>query len=57
MEPGIEPIGVAQPRQIAPGSDQCLLDRVSRELGIPEDESGCRVQPRDGLVDELGEGA
>jgi hypothetical protein len=36
--------------------DPCLLDRVSREIGVPEDQSGRRVQPRDGQVDEHGEG-
>jgi hypothetical protein len=56
MKPGVEPSGIAQTRQIAPGLDQGLLDRVSRELAIPEDESGNRVQPRDGRVDELREG-
>ena len=48
MEPGVEPVGVAQPRQVPPGPHQRLLDRVARELRVPEDESGGRVQPRDG---------
>ena len=56
MEPGVEPIGVTQPRQVAPGSDQCLLDRVAGQLRIPEDEAGGPVQPRDGPADELREG-
>ena len=34
-------------RQVPPGADEGLLDRVSRELVVPEDESGSRVQPRD----------
>ena len=56
MEPGVEPIGVTQPRQVAPGSDECLLDRVAGQLRIPEDEAGRPVQPRDGSAGELGEG-
>ena len=56
MEPGVEPVRVAQARKVAPGSDERLLDRIARELRVPEDESGGRVQPRDGQVDELGEG-
>lgn len=56
VEPGVEPVGVAQPRQVSPGSDQCLLDRVSRELAIPEDEAGRRVQPREGSAGDHGEG-
>ena len=56
MEPGVEPIRVAEARQVAPGPDQSLLDRVARELRVPKDEASCRVQPREGRVDELGEG-
>ena len=56
MEPGIEPVGVTQPRQVAPGSDERLLDRVAGQLRIPEDEAGGLVQPRDGPAGELGEG-
>ena len=56
MEPGVEPIRVAQTRQVAPGADECLLDRVARELRVPKDEAGRRVQPREGRVDERGEG-
>ena len=56
MEPGVEPVRVAQAREVAPGSDVCLLDRVSRELLVPEDEAGDSLQPRDGRADEHGEG-
>jgi len=56
VEPGVEPIRVAQARKIAPGSDERFLDRVSREITIPKHQSGGRVQPRDGQVDKLGEG-
>src|SRR5882672_9886231 len=56
MKPGVEPIRVPKARQIAPGPDQSLLDRVARELRVPKDEASGRVQPRKGRVDELGEG-
>ena len=56
MEPGVEPVRVAKAREVAPGADERLLDRIARELRVPEDESGGRVQPRDGQVDERGEG-
>ena len=56
MEPGIEPVGVAQARQVSPCPEERLLDRVARELRVPEDEPGRRVQPREGQVDERGEG-
>ena len=56
MEPGVEPAWIAQPWKVAPDSDERLLDRIARELRVPENESGRRVQPRDGQVDERGEG-
>ena len=56
MEPGVEPLGVTQTREIAPCSDQDFLDRVAGQLRIPEDETGRFVQPRDGSAGELGEG-
>ncbi len=55
-QPGIEPLGVAETRQVAPGADEGFLDRVARELRVPEDEAGGRVQPREGRVDQSGEG-
>ena len=56
MQPCVEPIRVAKARQVAPSPDQRLLDRVARELRVPKDEASGRVQPREGRVDELGEG-
>ena len=50
MEPGIEPVRVTQPGQVAPGSHQGVLDRVARELAVPEDEARGRVQPGDAAV-------
>jgi hypothetical protein len=56
VKPDIEPIVVAQTRQVAPGSKACLLDRVSRKILVPEHESGDGFQPRDGRADERREG-
>ena len=56
MKPDVEPIGVSKLRQIPPGSDQCLLDRVACEVGVPEDETCCSVQPHDSCPGELREG-
>ena len=56
VEPGVEPVRVAKPRQVAPGADEGLLDRVARELRVPENQAGGRVQPRERRVDERGEG-
>lgn len=56
VEPGIESVEVAQPRQVPPGSNQRLLDRVSRKLTVPEDEAGGSVQSRKGRAGDRGEG-
>ena len=56
MQPGVKPVGIAESRQLAPCADERLLDRVARELRVPEDESGSSVQPREGWVDEPREG-
>ena len=55
-EPGLEAIRIAERRQVPPGSEEALLDRVSRELVVPEDQSGRRVQPRDEQAGKHGEG-
>ena len=56
MEPGLEAIRIAKGRQAPPGADEALLDRVSRELGVPEDEAGRGIQPRDARAGKHGEG-
>ena len=56
VEPGVEAVRVAQPGQIAPGSNEGILDRVSRELAVPEDEAGGSVQPREGSAGDHGKG-
>src|SRR4029079_9892258 len=55
-QPGIEPVGIAESRQIAPCADERLLDRVARELLVAEDHASGRVQPREPRIDERGEG-
>ncbi len=56
VEPGVESVRVAQPGQIPPCSDEGVLDRVSRELAVPEDQSSGCVQPREGSAGDRGEG-
>ncbi len=56
MEPGVELVGITQSREVAPGPDVGVLDRVSRELLVPDDEAGDGLQPRDGRADERGKG-
>ena len=52
MEPGVEPVGVAQRGQVPPAADHRVLDGISRELAVTEDQAGGRVQPRDGCAGE-----
>ena len=47
VEPGVEPVRVTKPGQVTPGANEGVLDRVARELRVPEDEARGRVQPRD----------
>ena len=56
VQPGLEPVGLPKLREIPPGPDQRLLDRVACELRVPEDEAGGLVQPHDGRAGELREG-
>jgi len=56
VKPGLEPIRVAETGQVAPGADECFLDRVARELRVPKDEASGRVQPREAPIDKVGEG-
>ena len=55
-QPGIEPVGIAQRRQVPPGSDEPVLDRVARELGVPKDQTRGGVQARDLRPGERFEG-
>ena len=56
VQPGVEPVRVAQAREIAPGADVRVLDRVACELVVSDDQTSDRVQPHEGQVDERGEG-
>jgi hypothetical protein len=42
-DPGFESIGIAQGREVPPRAHEPVLDRVSREFVVPEDQSGGRV--------------
>ena len=56
VKPGREPLRIAKPGQVPPGAKEGVLDRVSCELAVPEDQAcGC-VQPRDGRAGKDGKG-
>ena len=44
MEPGIELRAIAKAAQVAPGSDESVLDRILRRIPVAEDPSCDRVQ-------------
>ena len=56
VEPGVEPLGVAQRRQIAPSSHQRILCRILRKIGVAQDEASDGVESIDGVADKDGEG-
>jgi len=56
MQPGVETLGVAQTRKVAPRTNQRFLDRILRCFWIPKDQAGGRVQPRCSSANKHGEG-
>jgi riboflavin biosynthesis pyrimidine reductase len=44
-QPGVEPLSVTQRRQVSPGAEERILDRILGAAPIPEDEDGGREQP------------
>ncbi len=56
VQPWREPVRIAQPGQVSPCSHHRILDSVPRELAVPKDQPGSRVQPRDGRAGERSEG-
>jgi hypothetical protein len=56
VEPGVEPLDVAQRGQIPPGPDQCFLGCILREFGVAQDHASDGVQPIDGATGEHAEG-
>jgi hypothetical protein len=56
IQPGIEPLDVAQRRQVAPGAHQGLLGGILREFGVAQDVASDPVQPIDGAAGQDVEG-
>jgi hypothetical protein len=54
-QPGIEPVVVAQRRQLAPGRDQGLLDSVFGSIEVAQDPERDRDQPITDRTCEVGE--
>ena len=56
MQPVVDPIGIAERREVAPRPDVGILDGIASELGGAQDQTGDRFEPADRRLDELGEG-
>ncbi len=56
MEPDLEAFGVAQPRELAPREEECLLHGVLGPLDIAQDPVGDGVAAVTVQVEELREG-
>ena len=56
MQPWSEPFRIPQPREIAPGEEECLLDGVLRPFGIAKDPIRDGVAQVTVEVDQLREG-
>jgi hypothetical protein len=56
VEPDLEAFGVAQPRELAPGEEECLLDGVLGPLDIAKDPIRDGVATVAVQIDELLEG-
>jgi hypothetical protein len=51
-EPGFESIGVAEPREVSPGSGERLVGRIFSLLGISQDQASDAVGLIEARVDE-----
>jgi hypothetical protein len=56
VEPRVEAAGVTEGREVAPGSDERLLDGILGLIGVPEDEPRGSIQPEDRGGRKRGEG-
>ena len=55
MQPPFEAVGLAQARQVAPGLDVSVLDRVAGELMVPQDQASDGFQLGDRRADKRAE--
>ncbi len=45
MDPGVEPVRIAEARQVTPGDHQRVLQGILGPVDIPEDPLGDREEP------------
>ena len=56
MKPGVEPVGIAQPGEIAPCPHERFLDCVAGEFVVARDKASCSVEADDRAAGEFREG-
>ena len=56
MDPGVEPIGIAEPGQVPPRPDERVLHRVAGQVLVAEDQASHGLETADRGVEEQGEG-
>src|SRR4051794_16804352 len=56
VEPGIEPVRIAETGQLAPGDHQCLLHRILGPVDVSEDSLTDREEPVGAGADQDAEG-
>jgi hypothetical protein len=56
LEPEVEPVRIAEVRQVTPGDHQRVLQGVLGPIDIPENPSGDREQAIDTCADQVHEG-
>ena len=56
MQPGIEPLWVAKGREVAPRSDEGVLDGVLRPVGIPKNQPSRGIEAVDRRASEFSKG-
>ena len=55
MQPGVEPVRIAEPPQLAPGDHQCLLRGVLGPINVSKDPLRDREEPVDVCACQEGE--
>ena len=56
LDPEVEPVRIAEVRQITPGDHQCVLQGILGPVDVVKDSSGDREQAIDARADQVHEG-
>jgi hypothetical protein len=56
LQPEVEPVRIAEARQVTPGDHQRVLHRILGPVDIPKDPTSDREQAVDARADQVHEG-